>query len=166
MTAGAPSTGCATSVQGQILLADRAYDSEARRESLAARAIPGQHQAYAWAHQRSRLQRLPLPLPQSRRTHLQQAQTLPRRRHPLRKIDTTHLVLIKPAAARIWMRPMKSGPRGCSYNTMALKPNADRHARPRCRTDKPMASAPTIEENRPRNHRKEPGGAARSYDEK
>jgi transposase len=70
---------------GLILLADRAYDSDALRRSLAARG--------AWANvkpmpNRSNvpgLQRPPVPLQEPRRALLQQAQALPRRRHPIRQ---------------------------------------------------------------------------------
>ena len=67
---------------GDILLADRAYDSDALRRKLADQG--------AWANetdvgapQSAGLQPIPLSLSQSGRTLLQQAQTLPSRRHPL-----------------------------------------------------------------------------------
>ena len=63
----------ATLATGQILLADRAYDSDALRESLAARG--------AWANVKPISRRRTEP----RRALLQQAQTLPRHRDALRK---------------------------------------------------------------------------------
>ncbi len=72
-------------VEGQILLADRAYDSDALRQRLDARG--------AWANIKPMpnrknvpgVQFLPLPLPEPRRALLQQDQALPRRRHALRQ---------------------------------------------------------------------------------
>jgi transposase len=51
---------------GNILLADRAYDSDALRRTLAERGAWGQRQADAEPAQRSRIQLVPLPLPQPR----------------------------------------------------------------------------------------------------
>jgi transposase len=69
---------------GDVLLADRAYDSDALRLEMAARRM-GQHQTDARPQTPPAVQRLPLSLPQPRRTLLQQTQALPCRRHPLRK---------------------------------------------------------------------------------
>ena len=54
-------------VQGQILLADRGYDSDDLRARLAKTRRMGQHQADAQPGERPLLQPLSLPLPQSRR---------------------------------------------------------------------------------------------------
>ena len=64
---------------GQTLLADRAYDSDALRQTLADRG------AWANARQCPGFQPLPLSLAQSRRALLQQAQTFQGDRHALRK---------------------------------------------------------------------------------
>ena len=70
---------------GQTLLGDRAYDSDERRDCLAKQG--------AWANVRPmpnrknvpRLQLILVPLPQPRRTVLQQDQALQSSSHPLRQ---------------------------------------------------------------------------------
>jgi transposase len=57
--------------EGQILLADRAYDSNALRDDLAERGAWGQHQADDPPQGEAILQRLPVSLPQPRRALLQ-----------------------------------------------------------------------------------------------
>ncbi len=58
-------------VPGQTLLADRAYDSDALRESLAQRGAWANIKPMPGARQHPGLQRLPLSLPQPRRAVLQ-----------------------------------------------------------------------------------------------
>ena len=70
---------------GQILLADRAYDSDALRRSLAERGAWANIKPMPNRNERPGLQPLPLSLPQPRRALLQQTQALPRRRHPIRQ---------------------------------------------------------------------------------
>ena len=70
---------------GQILLADRAYDSDALRQSLAARGAWANVKPLARRIDQAGVQPVPVPLPQSRRALLQQTQTLQSRRNPLRK---------------------------------------------------------------------------------
>jgi transposase len=72
-------------VEGQTLLADRAYDSDELRQSLQQPRRMGQHQAHAQPKERAGLQSLPVSLQKSRRALLQQDQTLPCRRHPIRQ---------------------------------------------------------------------------------
>ncbi|WP_375380037.1 transposase [uncultured Sphingomonas sp.] len=67
-----------------VLLADRAYDSDALHRTLAARGA-GQRQADAAANQHPAIRSRPLPPAQPRQTLLRQAQTRPCHRHPLRK---------------------------------------------------------------------------------
>src|SRR5215207_8899471 len=64
----------------------------------------GQHQALAPPNQPPGLLPLALPLPEPRRALLQQAQALPRRRHPLRQGPRQRPGCRKLASARIWMR--------------------------------------------------------------
>ena len=67
--------------EGQILLAVRAYDSNALRETMDKRSA----RACIRPSRPARLQPIPLLLSQPRRALLQQAQTLPCRCHALRK---------------------------------------------------------------------------------
>jgi hypothetical protein len=71
-----------TVTQGTILLADRAYDSNLLREPGGARRL-GQCQSHATSLGPAGFQPVPLSLSQSRRALLQQAQTLPSRRHAI-----------------------------------------------------------------------------------
>src|ERR1700722_3168511 len=71
--------------EGQILLADRGYDSDALRGAPRKSRRVGQHQANAKPGERPSLQRLPLSLPQLGRMLLQQDQTFPSRGDALRK---------------------------------------------------------------------------------
>ena len=70
---------------GQILLADRAYDSNALRESNDRPRCMGQHPANGAQGPASHLQSLPVSLQEPGRTLLQQAQALPSHRHQIRK---------------------------------------------------------------------------------
>jgi hypothetical protein len=72
-------------VEGQILLADRAYDSDALRQSLAGRGawanikpMPNRRNASAFSPYLYRYRK-------SRRALFQQNQALPRRRHAIRQ---------------------------------------------------------------------------------
>jgi transposase len=70
---------------GQILLADRAYDSDGLREALKERGAWANVKPHAEPEERPGLQPIPLPLPKPGRALLQQAQTFQGRRHSLRK---------------------------------------------------------------------------------
>jgi transposase len=70
---------------GQILLADRGYDSDALRKTMAERGGVGQHQAHAEPGERAVIQSVALSLPQSGRALLQQAQAFQGHRHALRE---------------------------------------------------------------------------------
>ena len=82
---------------GQILLADRAYDSNALREAMTAQGALGEHPADGPQTGPARVQPLPVSLQEPGRALLQQAQALPRDRHPLRE---TRDQLPRPRQAR------------------------------------------------------------------
>ena len=71
--------------EGQILLADRGYDSDALRARLARQGAWGNIKPMPDRVNVPSFSRLPLSLSKSRRTLLQQAQTFPSRRDALRK---------------------------------------------------------------------------------
>jgi len=73
--------------EGDVLLADRAYDSDAMRNTLAARGSRrvGLRQTHAEPQKHPAVQPVPLSLPKSRRTLLQQTQTLSGSRHAIRQ---------------------------------------------------------------------------------
>jgi transposase len=71
--------------QGQILLADRSYDSDALRTRLARQGAWGNIKPHAWPGEHPLLQPLPLSLSKSRRVLLQKTQTFPGRGDALRK---------------------------------------------------------------------------------
>ncbi len=75
----------ATLGEGQVLLADRAYDADALRIEMAARGVWANIPPMPQPQAPTRLQRLPLSIPQPRRALLQQTQTVQSRRHPLRQ---------------------------------------------------------------------------------
>ena len=93
---------------GQILLADRAYDSNALREAMTGQRAVGEHRADGPQTGPARVQPLPVSLQEPGRALLQQAQALPRDRHPHEKHATNYLALVKLAAIRIWLRHNKS----------------------------------------------------------
>jgi transposase len=68
---------------GDVLLADRAYDSDALRTELAARGAWANIKSMPNRKRRHCVQRLPLSLPQPRRALRQQTQTVPSRDNPL-----------------------------------------------------------------------------------
>ena len=98
MTAGAPPTCSTPSAPAKSLLADRAYDSDALRKTLADRGAWANIKPMPQSRQYPRLQPLPLSLPQPRRALLQQAQALQSHRHPLRK---TRRQLSRPRQTRL-----------------------------------------------------------------
>jgi transposase len=115
----------------QVLLADRAYDSNALRETLAARG--------AWANIKPKPNRVNVPsisaflyrYPQSRRTLLQQAQALQSSRRALWKALRHYLAPVKLASARIWMRFMGRSPRSDASSRMPGWPLKSRETKPR-----------------------------------
>lgn len=86
--------------EGQILLADRAYDCDALRRRLGQRQAdaPGALGIPAFS---------PIPLPQPRRAFLHQAQALASSRAS-KKHYADYLALVKLAALRTWMRNYES----------------------------------------------------------
>jgi transposase len=70
---------------GQILLADRAYDSDALRQTLIQQGAWANIKPLTRRRDKPGLQPLPVPLQEPRRTLLQQAQALPRHRHAIRE---------------------------------------------------------------------------------
>jgi transposase len=71
--------------EDQVLLADRAYDSDALREKMAEQGAWANIKPLAKPEERPAIQRLPLPLQKPRRTLLQQAQAFPSHRNPIRE---------------------------------------------------------------------------------
>jgi hypothetical protein len=69
---------------GNILLADRAYDSDALREEMAARRL-GEYPRHAKPRENLPFQPLGLPPAQRCRAIFQQTQTLPSSRNPIRQ---------------------------------------------------------------------------------
>ena len=106
MTAAAPPTCWMASATGQILLADRAYDSDALRDSLAATRRLGQRQADA------RRPNMPAFSPFLYRYRNLVERFFNKLKHfravatRFEKHDANYLALVKLAAARIWMRFM------------------------------------------------------------
>ena len=92
--------------EGQILLADRAYDSDALRRSLAERG--------AWANVKPRRLRIPAFSPFLYRFRNLAERFFNKLKHfravatRFEKHDANYLALVKLAASRIWMRSYES----------------------------------------------------------